>query len=165
MLDIEGAVAVRIVCALQRRENPPDVVRVHVADDLRNGHRLVGIPAVHVPQLERPEDHIGRVVVIEDPDISDADRLAEPLIIVLHERARFISGHTRFAYWSVAVVSKILRCTVTVELRVAQAAERTPVAPGRTIASTRTMRSRRSTDMVSPGLAHPIVTAKPIAVG
>ena len=64
---------------------------------------------MHLPQLERPEDHIGRVVVIEDPDISDADRLAEPLIIVLHERVAIYQAvrDSPIGRWS--FVSKIRR--------------------------------------------------------
>ena len=59
--------------------------------------RLVRIPAVHLAQLQRPEDHVRRVVVVEDPDVADPDRLAQPLVVIGHAAhpSRSEPHHTR----------------------------------------------------------------------
>ena len=82
LLDVEGPVTVRIVSAFQGRADPGRVFGMDVREDLRERHRLFRIPAVKLAQLERPEDHIAVVVVIEDPDISDADCLPQSLISI-----------------------------------------------------------------------------------
>jgi hypothetical protein len=86
VLDVEGAVARGVVGPLERHHDALRVLRVDVRDDLGDGRRLIGVPAVHLPQLERPEDPIALVIVVEDPDVPDADRLSQALIVVLHEQ-------------------------------------------------------------------------------
>ena len=81
MLDIEQSVPVRIVGAPDRGENSICVVRMNVRQNLRQRRRLVRIPAVHLTELERPIDGAGFVVVIEDPDVTDSDRLKKALVI------------------------------------------------------------------------------------
>ena len=86
VLDVERAVPVGIVRPLGRRHDPEHVVVMDVRHDLRQRRRLVRIPAVHLAQLERPEDHVRRVVVVEDPDVADPDRLTQALVVISHER-------------------------------------------------------------------------------
>ena len=85
MLDVEFALAVGIVRPLERRDDPSHILRVHMRDDLRDRDRLVGIPSVDLPELERPEDHVRRMVVVEDPDGADPDRLTQSFVVFGHE--------------------------------------------------------------------------------
>jgi hypothetical protein len=84
MFDVEGAVTVRIVGSFDGGGDAGHVFRMDVRKNLRERRRFFRIPAVNLAQLERPEDQVALVVVIEDPDVADADRLPQSLISVPH---------------------------------------------------------------------------------
>jgi hypothetical protein len=66
------------------RDDPFHVLRVNVPDDLRQQRRLLEVPAVHSAELGRPIEDVRLVVVLENPDISSPDGLAQAFIVVLH---------------------------------------------------------------------------------
>ena len=68
MFDIEGTVSRpgscdRVTASITRM----DVLGMDVGDDLGQCGRLVRLPSVELAQLERPEDHVRVVIVIEMP--------------------------------------------------------------------------------------------------
>ena len=85
VLDVERAVPFGIVRPLGRRHDSDHVVGMDVRDDLRHRRRLFRLPLVHLAQLQRPEDYVRRVVVVEDPDVADPDRLTQALVVIGHE--------------------------------------------------------------------------------
>jgi hypothetical protein len=52
------------------------VVGMNVRKDLGERGGLVRVPPVDLPQLERPVDEVGGVVVLEDADVADTNGLA-----------------------------------------------------------------------------------------
>jgi hypothetical protein len=93
MLDIERAITLRIVGATHRERDAVDVFWMNVRQDFRERHRLVSVPAVHLPQLQRPEDDSRSVVVLEDSDVSNSDCLQQALVVFRHH-ARLRSYRT-----------------------------------------------------------------------
>ena len=83
VLDVERAVPFGIVRPLGRHHDHGHVVGMDVRHDLRHRRRFFRLPR-HLAQLQ--PDHVRRVVVVEDPDVADPDRLTQALVVIGHER-------------------------------------------------------------------------------
>ena len=80
MLHVEKAVPCRIMGALDRRGGSIPVAWVDAFQIRFQCYRCLGAPAMDRPLLRRPVDGAGDMVVIENADMGNADRLPQPFL-------------------------------------------------------------------------------------
>ncbi len=79
MLHVEQTVPRRVVGALDARGDSLAVAGVDAFEVRRQRYGFLGAPAVDHPHFRRPVKGVGDVVVVENTDMGNADRLPQPL--------------------------------------------------------------------------------------
>src|SRR5262249_49105345 len=88
MLHLIHAVPRRVVGAPDGRRDRRAVLVVYALDERRQGDRLLRAPAADGARLGRPVDGIGAMIVLENAEAGDLDRLPQPVLA----RAQGLAG-------------------------------------------------------------------------